>query len=229
MSHIVKVSTSALNQHSLSFSTNYANLLAACNLAKSQSSNYLLTPELSIPGYGCEDHFHESDTELHSWEVLSRLINEGATKGIIVDVGMPVVHRCARYNCRVLVEDGTVIYVRPKRTLADDGNYREGRWFAAWTSDDIEEYGLPSHFVASVKTGQATCPFGTSLHVRTSCGATIGSETCEELWAPESTHTSMALEGVEIVGNGSGSHHEVSMHAKQATHEQALSHPLRSL
>ena len=102
--HIVRLSTCALNQHSLSFTTNYTNLLSACALAKSHSSTYLLTPELSVPGYGCEDHFHEPDTEAHCWELVARLINEGATKGIVVDLGMPVVHGCARYNCRVLVE-----------------------------------------------------------------------------------------------------------------------------
>lgn len=28
-------------------------------------------PELEVPGYGCEDHFFELDTVVHSWEALA--------------------------------------------------------------------------------------------------------------------------------------------------------------
>ena len=38
---------------------------------------------------------------------------------------------------------------------------------------------------------------------------TIACETCEELWVPNNPHVSYGLDGVEIVGNGSGSHHEL--------------------
>lgn len=37
----------------------------------------------------------------------------------------------------------------------------------------------------------------------------VGSETCEELFTPSAPHIGMSLSGVEIVGNGSGSHHEL--------------------
>lgn len=37
----------------------------------------------------------------------------------------------------------------------------------------------------------------------------IGVETCEELFTPESPHIPQSLNGVEIFGNGSGSHHEL--------------------
>ena len=52
--------------------------------------------------------------------------------GILVDVGMPVVHRGVRYNCRAFALDGRLLLLRPKRHLADDGNYREGRYFTTW-------------------------------------------------------------------------------------------------
>ena len=37
----------------------------------------------------------------------------------------------------------------------------------------------------------------------------MGCESCEELWTPRSSHVDLALRGVEIIGNGSGSHHEL--------------------
>lgn len=53
-------------------------------------------------GYSCEDHFLESDTLLHSWEVLLELLISPVCKDIIVDVGMPVMHKNSTYNCRVI-------------------------------------------------------------------------------------------------------------------------------
>jgi len=38
---------------------------------------------------------------------------------------------------------------------------------------------------------------------------TIACESCEELWVPRSPHVEYGLDGVEIIGNGSGSHHEL--------------------
>ncbi len=34
-------------------------------------------------------------------------------------------------------------------------------------------------------------------------------ETCEELFTPEAPHIQLALAGVEIITNGSGSHHQL--------------------
>ena len=38
--------------------------------AKAKGAKYRTGPELEITGYSCEDHFLESDTLLHSWQVL---------------------------------------------------------------------------------------------------------------------------------------------------------------
>ena len=81
-------------------------------------------PELEIPGYGCEDHFAENDTLEHSWELLAELIKGGRSDGIVCDLGMPVLLGSVRYNCRVYLLDGRLLLIRPKISLADDGNYR---------------------------------------------------------------------------------------------------------
>jgi NAD+ synthase (glutamine-hydrolysing) len=38
-------------------------------------------PELEITGYGCEDHFFEQDTFLHSWESIAKLLQSDLTDG----------------------------------------------------------------------------------------------------------------------------------------------------
>lgn len=44
-----------------------------------------------ISGYGCADHFYESDTLLHCFQVLKSLMESPLTQDIICDVGMWVI------------------------------------------------------------------------------------------------------------------------------------------
>jgi len=43
---------------------------------------------VSASGYGCSDHFLESDTLLHSFQVLAELLTSSVCTDIICDVGM---------------------------------------------------------------------------------------------------------------------------------------------
>jgi len=99
--------------------------------------------------------------------------------------------------------------IRPKTAMADSGNYRESRYFTAYQDprDGIQEqFQLPDFWMK--KFDQKFAPFGLGF-LQCADGTTIGCESCEELWTPKSMHIDMALRGVEIVGNGSGSHHEL--------------------
>lgn len=42
-------------------------------------------------------------------------------------------HRNVRYNCRVIFLNRKILLIRPKMALANEGNYRELRWFTPWT------------------------------------------------------------------------------------------------
>ncbi|KAI8811247.1 glutamine-dependent NAD synthetase with GAT domain-containing protein [Cladochytrium replicatum] len=205
MGHLVTLATCALNQWALDFQGNYERILESIRAAKAAGARYRLGPELEIPGYGCNDHFLEGDTYLHSWEVLAKLLTAPECQDILIDVGMPVTHKNAKYNTRVFILNGKILLIRPKMFLANDGNYREPRWFTAWAKTrEVEEHYLPRSI--SKITGQESVPFGDAV---VACNDTVvGTELCEELFVPDSPHIHMGLDGVEIFANGSGSHHE---------------------
>ncbi|KAM4652755.1 glutamine-dependent NAD(+) synthetase [Discoglossus pictus] len=119
---------------------------------------------------------------------------------------MPVMHKNVRYNCRVIFLNKKILLIRPKMVLANEGNYREMRWFTPWSKvRQVENHFLPRMIQAI--TGQDTVPFGDAvLATKDTC---LGSEMCEELWSPNSPHIDMGLDGVEIFTNSSGSHHEL--------------------
>ncbi|KAM7034760.1 glutamine-dependent NAD(+) synthetase isoform 2-T2 [Acridotheres tristis] len=204
MGRAVTVATCALNQWALDFEGNLERIFRSIDIAKSKGARYRLGPELEICGYGCSDHYYESDTLLHSFQVLEKLLESPATQDIICDVGMPILHRNVRYNCRVIFLNKKILLIRPKISLANAGNYRELRWFTPWSkARHVEEYFLPR--IIQEVTGQETVPFGDAvLATKDTC---LGAEICEELWAPNSPHIEMGLDGVEIFTNSSGSHH----------------------
>ncbi|NXF07417.1 NADE synthetase, partial [Smithornis capensis] len=204
MGRAVTVATCALNQWALDFEGNLERIFRSIDIAKSKGARYRLGPELEICGYGCSDHYYESDTLLHSFQVLEKLLESPVTQDIICDVGMPVLHRNVRYNCRVIFLNKKILLIRPKIALANAGNYRELRWFTPWSkARHVEEYFLPR--IIQEVTGQETVPFGDAvLATKDTC---LGAEMCEELWTPNSPHIEMGLDGVEIFTNSSGSHH----------------------
>ena len=119
---------------------------------------------------------------------------------------MPVLHNGLRYNCRIFIWNGSILLIRPKKYLANDGNYREMRWFVPWQKDrQIETFHLPDE-ISKLPNGQSTAPIGDG--VIKSIGLSIGTELCEELFTPSAPHIALSLAGVEILSNGSASHHE---------------------
>lgn len=200
------LATCNLNQWSLDFEGNTARIIESIEMAKASRARYRLGPELEITGYSCEDHFLELDTLQHSWESLACILKGGHTDGILCDIGMPVMHKNVRYNCRVFVLDGKLLLIRPKMILASDGNYREARWFTAWERGwTTEPHTLPQEITEL--TGQREVPIGIAAIATTD--TLLAAETCEELFVPMSPHIHFGNAGVEIIANGSGSHHEL--------------------
>lgn len=90
-------------------------------------------------------------------------------------------HKNVIYNCRVIIFDGRILLIRPKMWMANDGNYRELRFFTPWTRHkQTEEHFLP-RMIKDI-TGQTVVPFGDA--VVSTYDTCIGIELCEELFTP---------------------------------------------
>ncbi|XBW35666.1 hypothetical protein QEN19_001237 [Hanseniaspora menglaensis] len=207
MTNLITVSTCNLNQWALDFKGNKERIVESILIAKKQGSKLRIGSELEVTGYGCLDHFYENDTITQSWEVLAEIIKDARLYDILIDIGMPILYENCRYNCRVIVYNGIIQGIRPKKWLANDGNYREMRYFTPWMKADNYsiKYKLP--FVIEQIHNQAFVCLG---NITMNClGTKIGFETCEELFTPQSPNIDLSLNGVEIICNSSGSHHEL--------------------
>lgn len=95
--------------------------------------------------------------------------------------------------------------------LADDGNYRESRYFTSWSEERVHKHVMEDCYLPSCITaatgGQKTAPIGVAI---VQCrDASVATETCEELFTPQSPHIWLGLNGADIISNGSGSHHQL--------------------
>lgn len=204
---VAVVATCSLNQWALDFTGNVARVRESIRRARAAGATVRLGPELEITGYGCEDHFLEPDTFNHAWEGVAHILRSGDTNGILVDVGMPVIHRSVPYNCRVMLLNGRIVLIRPKMYLADDGNYRESRWFRPWPRGrSAEQFVLPQVVRDASTCNQHVVSIGPAI-LDDHLGVSYASESCEELWTPDPPHALYGLAGVHIIANASASHH----------------------
>ncbi|KAJ5928972.1 hypothetical protein N7466_007928 [Penicillium verhagenii] len=206
MAPLVTLATCALNQWSLDFEGNLRRIKQSIVKAKAAGATLRVGPELEIPGYGCLDHFLETEVYEHSWDSLYSILTDESLHGIIIDVGLPLLHRNCRYNARAIVLDGKILCLRPKLYLANDGNFREMRFFTPWNRPrHVEQYYLPP--LIQKHQGARHVPIGDV--VLSTIDTCLAAETCEELFTPNSPHINMGLNGVEIFTNSSGSHHSL--------------------
>lgn len=199
----INVCVSTLNQWAMDFEGNKQRILESIKKAKELSCNLRTGPELEISGYTCEDHFLESDTILHSWEVIREIMTDENCKDIVLDLGAPIEWQGTLYNCRVFILNKKILLIRPKASLADDGNYREGRWFTGWQKGyKVFDFRLP--LIIQEVTSQMYTKIGMAM--LTFNDVTIANEICEELWDARNPSSDYCLNGAEIILNNSGSH-----------------------
>ncbi len=209
---LIKVAAAALNQTPLDWDGNKANILGAIGEARRQAVSLLCLPELCITGYGCEDAFQSAGVQQMAWRVLQEIAPE--TRGMVVSVGLPVMHGTALFNAAALLVDGRIAGFVAKRFLAGDGIHYEPRWFKPW----------PSHVAASLRDATAslgetrprdatkstpdpltaTYPLGDIFF--DVGGVRIGFEICEDAWVAQRPGGELFTHGVDVILNPSASH-----------------------
>lgn len=187
------VAAAVLNQTPLDWRHNLENVRSAIAEARAAGVSVLCLPELCLTGYGCEDAFHSANTLRRAWSALNELLPE--TRGMVVTVGLPVLHQNAVFNCAALLADGKLAGLVAKRHLAGDGIHYEPRWFKAWPTGVVDTHPTPDG---------ATVPIG-DLHFDVG-GVRFGFEICEDAWVANRPGAALAGFGVDFILNPSASH-----------------------
>lgn len=181
-----------VNQIPLDWLGNRERIANQLRAAAQSKIDLAVFPELCLSGYNCEDMFYSPHTARECLKSLQALLP--LTRGMVAILGMPVAKDGGVYNCAVVLGNGRILGINPKKYLPREGVHYEGRWFqAGWsgTRGTIELLG-------------ATIPFGDLRY--DFAGTTLAIELCEEAWRAPNGAAGHAQWGVDIVANPSASH-----------------------
>ncbi|HSZ57477.1 MAG TPA: NAD(+) synthase [Tepidisphaeraceae bacterium] len=154
-------------------------------------------PEMGLPGYSCEDLFHQ-DALLDATETaLRQVLEQTANFSTLMIVGAPLRHEARLFNCAVVIHRGRILGVVPKTFLPNYREFYEKRQFAS-AADAVTRQmpllGQDAPFGADLIFDAVDLP-GFALHV----------EICEDLWTPIPTSSWGALAGATVLANLSAS------------------------
>lgn len=195
---LIQVAAAVLNQTPLAWKSNKANILAAIGAAREARASILCLPELCISGYGCEDAFLSPALQRTAQEVLLEIVPE--TQGLIVSLGLPLLHSGGLFNTACLVVNGRIAGFVGKQNLAGEGIHYEPRWFKRW----------PNNAQATALVGNERYPIGDLIF---DCGGVLlGFEICEDAWVASRPGGELACRGVDIILNPSASHFAFGKH-----------------
>ena len=177
---------------------NAAALLAAYEAEARAGASLVLTPELSLTGYTCEDLF---TTDLLLDEARAAVAEVARASGAAaLVVGAPWRLGDGRLvNAAFVCLRGKVLGAVPKTANPNYEEFYEMRWFAsgAGVSQDVHEEGLERF---AMRRDQLFDLWGFRF----------GIELCEDLWAPAQPSVGHALAGADIILNPSASNELVA-------------------
>ncbi len=178
-------------------SRNAERILAKYHLLSSSDCAVVLTPELSLTGYSCEDLFLTSDLQRDSAQTLANLARE--TGSTLLVVGAPLLLVDGRLvNAAFVLAHGRILGAVPKSSNPNHAEFYEQRWFASGVGIDAEHEIEGLEFRVSPKhlfrVGNTYCAV----------------EVCEDLWMPQPPSAQHALNGATLVLNPSASPEQVA-------------------
>ena len=171
--------------------------------AEGKEVEILVTPELCITGYSCQDLFREQLLLDKSEEGILQLLDFTRKLDTILVVGAPVLVNSLLYNCAVVIQRGQILGIVPKTYLPNYGEFYEKRWFASAQDinpTDIYFAGSPVHVSSE------------PILFITGDGVKFGVEICEDVWAPIPPSNNLALAGADIILNLSASDELIGKH-----------------
>jgi len=195
---LIKVAAAVLNQTALAWDDNKRHIVSAIRAARDLQVSVLCLPELCITGYGCEDAFHSPGVQRMAQQVLSEILPE--THGMIVSLGLPVLHGGGLFNTACLAADGQLLGFVAKQNLANEGIHYEPRWFRPW----------PKGVCLETEFAGRRYPLGDLIF---KCGdIAIGFEICEDAWVSDRPGSDLARRNVDLILNPSASHFAFDKH-----------------
>lgn len=180
---------------------NARNIIKLMNEANRKGVKILCFPELCITAYTCGDLFLQESLQEGALKALSDILKASEKMNMAVALGSPIKVNNKLYNTAILIFEGKILGVVPKRHLPNYTEFYEQRWFYPGEPDVIKKislcgqyvnFGMPQIFKSNVE------------------GLCLGIEICEDLWVADTPGTRLSRSGATVILNLSASDELVS-------------------
>ena len=177
---------------------NAAALLDAYRELSSRGASLVVTPELGVTGYSCEDLFGADDLLAATRAALAVIARETGDAAFVV--GAPWRLDDGRLlNAGFVCAGGRVVGAVPKSALPNHEEYYEKRWFAS--GEDLAVAVDDDRLGRFAMNPRQLFDIG---------GARFAIEVCEDLWSPLPPSVGHALAGADLIVNLSASNELVA-------------------
>ena len=172
---------------------NVSAIVKSVKAACKKGAKVIVTPELGVTGYTCEDLFWQDALLTAAESAVASLADKLSSLDAVVFVGAPVRVNAKLYDCAIALSGGEILGVVPKRSIPTYNDLYEGRHFTPGPMGCV-----PIDFA-----GAYDIPFGARQFFV--CDAmpdlVIAAEICEDLWAPNPVSVQHALSGATVIVN----------------------------
>ncbi len=158
--------------------------------------NIAVFSELCLTSYSCRDIFYQNQLLNDVTKALIKLKDISSKYNILFAVGAPIALNNCIYNCAVIYCNGDIKCVYAKEYLPNSNEFYEKRQFSECPNINT-----------NITIGDKSYPFGNKFILvdKDYYPLKVGVEICEDLWAPLSPSTHLALNGANVILNLSAS------------------------
>ncbi len=173
---------------------NTAEIIKGIDLAYEKGAKVLVFPELCVTGYTCGELFRQELLISAAEKAVMEIVK--SVKNMLCIIGAPIALGQKLYNCAVMIYDGRIIAMVPKKNLPNYTEFYEARYFAPWNGDNqvILWHGME-------------IPMGTDIIIRDKNvrNFMLAVEVCEDVWTVNPPSNGHAIAGATVIANISAS------------------------
>ncbi len=175
--------------------------------AFSLDAGIIAFPELAVTGYTCQDLFFQKELIDESMNAISELLKVSAGHERLVIIGAPVIISNRLYNGAFVIFDGELLGITIKTYIPEYNEFYEKRWFDS--ADDLTQRSVSLHEIGISIDEDYVVSVGKNIVYKLG-GVSVGVEICEDMFAPVSPSSLMAMGDAEVIVNISASNELIS-------------------
>ena len=204
---------------------NVSKILEKLEEAYELSPAIIAFPELSITGYSCQDLFFQKPLIEAAKKGISAVLAATFDRNEVIIIGAPICLNDRLFNGAFVMTKGKLLGITIKTFIPEHNEFYEKRWFSSAADLDIYQTSFSELGIESDLEYDYEIPIGNNIVYDIGNDLKFGVEICEDLWAPVSPSTFLALGGAELIVNISASNETIAKrdYRKQLVKQQSAS------